>query len=190
MWWQRLETSMCLRISRSFRLPPDSLSPNSPHCVFGSRFNSPLRVVFFAPLGAPTHTESDSPPWRCRSLGHNDPSDTVRFVVISPTASRRGRAWRSLGYRPVRHASQPASAVPLLGHNDPSDTVRFVVTFPTASRRGALRGHGVLSDTVLSDTVQFAMPRSPPRRCRFSVSSISRIPSSSSLPQQPRAAFL
>ena len=116
MWWQRLETSMRVRISRSFRLPPDFLSPNSPHGVFGSRFNSPLRVVFFAPLGASTHTESDSPPWRCRSLGHNDPSDTVRFVVTSPTASRRGRAWRSpgyrsLGYRPVRHASQPASAV-------------------------------------------------------------------------------
>ncbi|MEC7000895.1 MAG: reverse transcriptase domain-containing protein, partial [Actinomycetota bacterium] len=52
MWWQRLETSMRLRISRSFRLPPDSLSPNNPHCFFGSRFNSPLRVVFFAPLGS------------------------------------------------------------------------------------------------------------------------------------------
>ena len=52
MWWQRLETSMRLRISRSFRLPPDSLCPNNPHCFFGSRFNSPLCVIFFAPLGS------------------------------------------------------------------------------------------------------------------------------------------
>ena len=165
MWWQRLETSMRLRISRSFRLPPDSLSPNSPHCVFGSRFNSPLRVVFFAPLGASTHTESDSPPRRCRSLGHNDPSDIVRFVATFPTASRRGalRAWRSIGYRsigyrPVRHAPQPATAMPLLGLVDLSDTVQFVVT-PAASCSFPLRM--ALSRTPSRSLCRLALGQAP-----------------------------
>ena len=124
-------------------------------------------------------------PWSQRSLGYRP----VRCDLPHCLAQRGGHGVLSDTVQFAMPRSSPRRCRSL-GHNDPSDTVRFVVTFPTASRRGALRGHGVLSDTVLSDTVQFAMPRSPPRRCRFSVSSISRMPSSSSLPQQPRAAFL
>ena len=78
--------------------------------------------------------------------------------------------------QPVRHAPQLAPAVPLtrsqrsLGYR--SDQSRP----PPLSRAEGPFGHGVLSDIVLSDTIRFAMPRSPPRRCRSSVTTIPRIP--------------
>ena len=69
MWWQRLQTSMSHRISRSFSLPPGSLRPNNRHCCFGVRFKSPLRVLFFVPTGPIRGTVIAPPIYRPKVSG-------------------------------------------------------------------------------------------------------------------------
>ena len=156
MWWQRL-TSMRLRISRSSVCPNPESEQSALFLRLSVQFSAPCGLLApLGPLRGPRiDTRSDSP-WRCRSLGHNDPSHRpVRCDL--PTASCRGRAWRLLGHRPVAMLRSPLPAVPLLGLVDPRPSVRRYPSAPCSCPPSGTRPY-------TSRVLGFALARLRPKR--------------------------